>query len=146
MSTVTLSKPHCAITSAENPEGIASQAFTTALPEAQTVLTLFAIARVSLLPLLLSLECCRSNFGLTDGPLDARLADADFAGGVHYRRPGIVRQGHAVFGAVGPRLGEDFRCESDEVLNLDCDHKIVQLTLGLYFGVAAEIGGGDGFV
>src|ERR1700686_134454 len=42
MSTVTLSKPHCAITSAENPEGIASQAFTTALPEAQTVLTLFA--------------------------------------------------------------------------------------------------------
>jgi hypothetical protein len=49
MSTVTLSKPHCAITSAENPEGIASQAFTTALPDAQTVLRLFAIARVSLL-------------------------------------------------------------------------------------------------
>jgi hypothetical protein len=42
MSTVTLSNPHCAITSAENPEGIASQAFTTALPEAQTCLTLFA--------------------------------------------------------------------------------------------------------
>src|ERR1700680_2348527 len=42
MSTVTLSKPHCAITSAEKPEGIASQAFTTALPEAQTFLTLFA--------------------------------------------------------------------------------------------------------
>jgi hypothetical protein len=39
---VTLSKPHCAITSAENPEGIASQAFTTALPEAQTFFTLFA--------------------------------------------------------------------------------------------------------
>src|ERR1700681_1392328 len=50
MSTVTLSKPHCAITSAENPEGIASQAFTTALPEAHTFLTLFAIGRVSLLP------------------------------------------------------------------------------------------------
>jgi hypothetical protein len=48
MSTVTLSKPHCAITSAENPEGIASQAFTTALPEAHTFLTLFAIGRVSL--------------------------------------------------------------------------------------------------
>src|SRR6476660_678335 len=46
MSTVTLSKPHCAITSAENPDGIASQAFTTALPEAQTFLTLFAIGRV----------------------------------------------------------------------------------------------------
>src|SRR5256886_8324195 len=42
MSTVTLSKPHCAITSAENPEGIASQAFTTALPDAQIFLTLFA--------------------------------------------------------------------------------------------------------
>ena len=41
MSTVTLSKPHCAITSAEKPDGIASQAFTTALPEAQTFLTLF---------------------------------------------------------------------------------------------------------
>jgi len=47
ISTVTLSKPHCAITSAENPDGIASQAFTTALPEAHTFLTLFAIARVS---------------------------------------------------------------------------------------------------
>jgi hypothetical protein len=45
---VTLSKPHCAITSAENPDGIASQAFTTALPEAQTFLTLFAIDRVPL--------------------------------------------------------------------------------------------------
>src|SRR3982074_2252887 len=43
MSTVTLSKPHCAITSAENPDGIASHALTTALPEAQTCFTLFAI-------------------------------------------------------------------------------------------------------
>src|SRR5882724_2940869 len=42
MSTVTLSKPHCAITSAEKPDGIASHAFTTALPDAQTSLTLFA--------------------------------------------------------------------------------------------------------
>src|ERR1700716_3205646 len=41
MSTVTLSNPHCAITSAENPDGIASQAFTTALPEAQAFVTLF---------------------------------------------------------------------------------------------------------
>jgi len=31
------------------PDGIASQAFTTALPEAQTFLTLFAISRVSFL-------------------------------------------------------------------------------------------------
>src|ERR1700741_1093586 len=48
MSTVTLSKPHCAITSAEKPDGIASHAFTTALPDAQTSFTLFAIGRVSL--------------------------------------------------------------------------------------------------
>src|ERR1700716_2564942 len=47
MSTETLSNAHCAITSAEKPEGIASQAFTTAMPEAQTCLTLFAIGRVS---------------------------------------------------------------------------------------------------
>src|SRR6266436_599674 len=102
MSTVTLSNPHCAITSAENPDGIASQAFTTALPEAQTFLTLFAIGRVS--PFVV---CCRqSNFlewakRSTHSPLDAHLAHADFAGGVHYRRPGIIRQGHAVFGAIG---------------------------------------------
>jgi hypothetical protein len=51
MSTVTLSNPHCAITSAENPDGIASQAFTTALPEAQTFLTLLvAITFPSLCP------------------------------------------------------------------------------------------------
>src|ERR1039458_7704610 len=50
MSTVTLSNPHCAITSAENPDGIASQAFTTALPEAQTFFTLFVIMFPSLCP------------------------------------------------------------------------------------------------
>src|SRR5882724_4760448 len=43
ISTVTLSKPHCAITSAEKPDGIASQAFTTTLPDAHISLTLFAI-------------------------------------------------------------------------------------------------------
>jgi hypothetical protein len=58
MSTVTLSNPHCAITSAENPDGIASQAFTTALPEAQTFLTLFAIGRVFLFFLSISLTLC----------------------------------------------------------------------------------------
>src|ERR1700756_2849916 len=48
MSTVTLSKPHCATISAEKLDGIASQAFTTALPEAQICLTLlFAMKRVS---------------------------------------------------------------------------------------------------
>src|SRR5258706_15697871 len=50
MSTVTLSNPHCAITSAENPDGIASQAFTTALPEAQTFFTLLATLFPSLCP------------------------------------------------------------------------------------------------
>ena len=53
MSTVTLSNPHCAITSAENPDGIASQAFTTALPEAQTFLTLFV---ATCIPSLLSVS------------------------------------------------------------------------------------------
>src|ERR1700724_4527184 len=71
MSTVTLSKPHCAITSAEKPEGIASHALTTALPEAQTFLTLLAIDRVSLCGFS---KCCG---GLADGPLDADFADAD---------------------------------------------------------------------
>src|ERR1700681_895717 len=120
MSTVTLSKPHCAITSAENPDGIASQAFTTALPEAHTFFTLFATLFPSLCPFTPSLRAKRSNpspqeqIGLlrryaprNDGsksrrrPLYADLADADFAGGVHYRRPGVIRQGHPVFGAIG---------------------------------------------
>src|SRR5277367_1661384 len=95
MSTVTLSKPHCAITSAEKPEGIASHALTTALPEAQTFLTLLAIDRVSFCGFF------QIDGGLADRPLDADLADADFARGVHYRRPGIVRQGYPVFGAFG---------------------------------------------
>jgi hypothetical protein len=43
MSTVTLSKPHCAITSAEKPDGIASQPLTATLPAFQISLTLFAI-------------------------------------------------------------------------------------------------------
>jgi len=34
-------------------------------------------------------------------PLYAHLAHADVARGIHYRRPGIVRQGHPVFGAIG---------------------------------------------
>jgi hypothetical protein len=42
MSTVTLSKPHCATISAEKPDGIASHALTTALPDFQISLTLFA--------------------------------------------------------------------------------------------------------
>src|SRR6476619_5395721 len=96
MSTVTLSNPHCAITSAENPDGIASQAFTTALPEAHTFLTLFAIGRV--FPRFCLLKCPSA---LAHSPLDAHLAHADFAGGIHYRCPGVVRQGHAVSGAIG---------------------------------------------
>src|ERR1700682_974000 len=120
MSTVTLSKPHCAITSAENPEGIASQAFTTALPEGHTFLTLFATvfsfpfaqthrhceerSDEAIHSVLATLDCFASlamTLKLLHGPLYARLAHADFARGVHYRRPGIVRQGYAVFGAIG---------------------------------------------
>src|SRR3954469_25843123 len=108
MSTVTLSNPHCAITSAENPEGIASQAFTTALPEAQTFLTLFAIGRVSPLPSVFSRISWRISFSWplrsADGSLDAHFTHAHFAGGVHYRCPGIIRQGHPIFGAVGARF------------------------------------------
>src|SRR6266446_6538989 len=144
MSTVTLSKPHCAITSAENPEGIASQAFTAALPEAHTFLTLFAT--IFSFPFAQTHRHCEeptgpasggpddklrdeaiqsfaSGFGLLrgachraalcadplarndakllHGPLYPRLAHADLARGIHYRRTDIVRQGHAVFGALG---------------------------------------------
>src|SRR5216683_2308352 len=88
MSTVTLSKPHCAITSAEKPDGIASQAFTATLPEAQISLILFAT--------LFSFSFLKRR----RRPLDAHLAHADLACGVHYCRPGIVRQGHAVLGAL----------------------------------------------
>src|SRR5713226_3923496 len=112
MSTVTLSKPHCAITSAENPDGIASQAFTTALPEAHTFLTLFAIGRVSLCRLVWSVEFFEWPERLTHSPLYTHLAHADVAGGIHYRRPGIVRQGHAVFGAIGAHPG--FRLARDQ--------------------------------
>src|SRR3569832_982426 len=96
MSTVTLSKPHCAITSAEKPDGIASHAFTTALPEAHTFLT-FLVVIGCVFPVV----SCFEPGGLADGPLDAHFADAYFACGIHYRRPGVVRQGDAVFGAFG---------------------------------------------
>jgi hypothetical protein len=33
-------------------------------------------------------------------PLDAHFADADFACGAHYRRPGIVKQGDSVFATL----------------------------------------------
>src|SRR6516162_18131 len=102
MSTVTLSKPHCAIISAEKPDGIASQAFTTALPEAQICLTLFGIDRVSL---------CRF---LTRGPLDAHLADAELARSIHYRHPSLIRQGDAVLAALG--AGLPFRIAGDQHL------------------------------
>src|SRR5947207_1843198 len=105
MSTVTLSKPHCAITSAENPDGMASQAFTTALPEAQTFLTLFVVIdRVSFCGRCNRLEISRVGFRfgrLAHGPLDTDFADTDLAGGVDDRCPGIVRQRHTILGAVG---------------------------------------------
>src|SRR5207248_9189162 len=103
MSTVTLSKPHCAMTSAENPEGIASQAFTTALLDAQTFLTLFVIGGVSLLSLVVVSQVSNGSTS-NDSTLYADLGDADFTSGVYYRPPGIVRQGHAVFSAIGPHF------------------------------------------
>src|SRR6187402_2428337 len=101
MSTVTLSKPHCAITSAEKPDGIASQALTTALPEAQTFLTLLVVIdRVSFCA-----HCDRLKIHrLASGLLDTDFADADLAGGIDDRGPGVVRQRHAVFAAVGACL------------------------------------------
>src|ERR1700733_9343448 len=100
MSTVTLSKPHCAITSAENPDGIASQAFTTALPEAHTFLTLFAT--LCSFPVWCRRHCevCRDeairyfrSSGLLPRSLssDRQTPPGWLAGGIHYRRPGIVR-------------------------------------------------------
>ena len=53
-------------------------------------------------------------------PLDTGFAYADFARSIHYRRPGVIRQGDAVPGALGPgfslgiarnqhRIGPDHR-------------------------------------
>src|SRR5438132_11132925 len=120
MSTVTLSKPHCAIISAEKPEGIASHALTTALPDFQISLTLFATLPSFLLfgPCYLdrrhhderrdSATRCyrepgrRATLAMTQDlcgcQLDADFADADLAGGIHYCRPGVIRQGDAVSG------------------------------------------------
>src|SRR5882757_9392847 len=113
MSTVTLSKPHCAITSAEKPDGIASQAFTTALPSAHTFLTLFAT--LGSFPVFEPCRHCeptgrtfarpvgsqRRMMHLCGCPLNADFAHADLARGAHYRCPGIVRQGYPVLGAIG---------------------------------------------
>src|SRR5258707_11498900 len=99
MSTVTLSKPHCAITSAEKPDGIASHAFTTALPEAHTFLTLLVV-----IGCVFPVVSCLEPGSLAGGLLDAHFADAYLARGVHYRRPGVVRQGDAVLGAFGTCL------------------------------------------
>jgi hypothetical protein len=43
MSTVTLSQPHCAMTSAENPEGMASHPLTAALPALHRSFSLFSV-------------------------------------------------------------------------------------------------------
>src|SRR5437016_711330 len=103
MSTVTLSKPHCAITSAENPDGMASQPFTTALPAAQIFLTLFVVIdRVSFCDRYDAFQLHLSL--LAHGLLDTGFADTDLAGGIDDRGPGIVGQRHTVSGAVGTRL------------------------------------------
>src|ERR1043165_1784802 len=99
MSAVTLSKPHCPITSAEKPDGIASHAFTTALPEAHTFLTLLVV-----IGCVFPVVSCLEPDSLADGPLDAHFADAYLARGIHYRRPGVVRQGDAVLGPFSTHL------------------------------------------
>jgi hypothetical protein len=53
MSTVTLSQPHCAMTSAENPEGMASHPLTAALPAFHRSFSLFSAMPHS--------SVCRSN-------------------------------------------------------------------------------------
>src|ERR1700751_3562498 len=101
MSTVTLSKPHCAIISAEKPEGIASQAFTTALPWAQICLTLlFGIDRVSF---------CRFFKMLAGRPSDRPRAGC----------------------ALSPPRYHQARAR--------------RRSSGTHLGMAAEIGGSDGF-
>src|SRR3981081_2380194 len=86
MSTVTLSKPHCAITSAENPDGMASQAFTTAFPAAHTFLTLFVVIdRVSFCDRYNGFHLLAFTHLLVQGPLDAGFAATDLARGVDER-------------------------------------------------------------
>src|SRR3954451_1487864 len=107
MSTVTLSKAHCAITSAENPDGMASQPSTTALPAAHTFLTLFVVIdRVSFCGPHDRLERSLAGFvgHLVHGPLDTDFADTDLAGGIDDRGPGIIGQRHTIPGAVGTHL------------------------------------------
>src|SRR5712675_2609582 len=105
MSTVTLSKPHCAITSAENPDGMASQAFTTALPEAQTFLTLFVVIdRVSFCDRYNGFHLLAFTCVLVHRPLNTCFADTNLARGIDDRGPGIVGQRHTVPGAVGTHL------------------------------------------
>src|SRR5579871_3598526 len=132
MSTVALSKPHCAITSAENPDGIASQAFTTTLPDAHISLILFAIVlpfksfrhceQPASKPRPRAIRPClyrqipalaRNDGALLGCPLDACLADADLAGGVDDCGPGVVRQRNAVFGAISARPALDIAGNHD---------------------------------
>src|SRR5581483_4456335 len=112
MSTVTLSKPHCAITSAEKPAGMASQPLITALPEAQICLTLFAIrcvpskdwlfvwfrhstrrnstARNSLR------QGCQMQSGSAGSVRDGGIVDADRTRRGHDGGPDVVGQRHAI--------------------------------------------------
>src|ERR1700722_9114817 len=60
-------------------------------------------------------------------PLDACLADADLAGGVYDRSPGIVRQRNAVLGALSARLALGIAGDHDGITA--CDR----------FGLADEI-------
>src|SRR3954469_11169910 len=120
MSTVTLSKPHCAITSAEKPDGIASQAFTTALPEAHTFLTLLVVmdrvsSVVSLMP------------GRSSPP-------AAGCGGA--LSPPRYRQARAAFCHADPHFPHD----------IAGDRRLIEARSGADLAVTAEVGGGDGLI
>src|SRR5580704_3497231 len=73
MSTVTLSQPHWAMTSAENPEGIANQALMQALPDFRRALSLF----IKPPPVFLDGNCL--IFAGRIWPNSARLARACFS-------------------------------------------------------------------
>src|SRR5437588_9787802 len=93
------------MTSAEKPDGIASQAFTTALPEAHTFLTLLVVMdRVS--------SVVSFDAGpVADRPLDAHFADADFARGRTIAAPVSSGKGTA-FLRHRPAFSARYRPES----------------------------------
>src|SRR5205823_9238805 len=88
-STVTLSQPHCAITSAENPEGIASHPFTAALPAFHRSFSLFSAMphplRFRKIPCAVAIAC-RWRRGQPSKTLPGETAGTLWEGGVEPRQ------------------------------------------------------------